>query len=51
MMTLFSVFSGDLPSIALIPYMLGYMSHFLYLKIGSKIDCGTDNAKRECIIL
>ena len=31
----------------------GTMSHFLYLKLGSKIDCVvyTGNAKRECIIL
>ena len=31
----------------------GIMSHFLYLKMGSKIDCVVymDNAKRECIIL
>ena len=33
-------------------YILGYMSHFLYLEIGSNIDCVvyTGNATRECII-
>ena len=36
-----------------VPYIVGYKSHFFYLKIGSKIDCDlyTSNTKRKTIFL
>ena len=36
-----------------LPYILGYKSHFFYLKIGSKIHCVlyVGNTKRETIFL
>ena len=36
-----------------VPYILGYKSHFFYLKIGSKIHCVlyVGNTKRETIFL